>query len=311
MYINPLSYELYKFVLEFLKLQKSSFSKKEKRLIFSVTMALVFYLFFVGTILLRNILGIKISAILMVFSICVTTYYTILFKKEQQKINPIRRQLKKYKYFKQQFREKYGMDIEEILLNQTIDDLSKIVELEIERSKYTFDKILSIMTLTPVLAALFSFGKNSANDEYDYYFVSIIIVVVVMAIFVIYSYTKSIYFPQFKEVEKKQRVLSFLKGCLLEIKIKDDISKDIVIENNREDEKELVDSKNRSLYREIHLLLGVFSYYSSHRNDENKLLISFLWDMLKIDFKKTEIQRECNIKILWKLIDIFRKSEWE
>lgn len=307
MYINPLSYELYKFVLEFLKLQKSSFSKKEKRLIFSVTTALVFYLFFVGTILLRNILGIKISAILMVFSICVTTYYTILFKKEQQKINPIRRQLKKYKYFKQQFCEKYGMNIEEILLNQTIDDLSKIVELEIERSKYTFDKILSIMTLTPVLAALFSFRKNSANDEYDYYFVGIIIVVVIMAIFVIYSYTKSIYFPQFKEVEKKQRVLSFLKGCLLELKINDDSSEDV--EKNEEDEMEILDSENRNLYRNIHVLFGVFSYCSSYENEEHKLSISFFGEMLKIDFKKTKIQREYKINILWKLVDIYRKSE--
>ena len=308
MYINNLSYELYKFVLEFLKLQKSSYTKKGKMLIFSASAALVFYLFFVATILFKNILGIKISAALMFVSVCVTIYCISLFSKEQQKINHMKAQLQKYRCFKQKFYEKYGIEVEESLLQKTIDELSKSIELEIERSKYTFDKILSIMTLTPVLAVFVSFGKVPDSNQYDPSFIVIAIAIVFITVAGIHVFTKSIYFPQFKEVEKKQRVLSFLTGCLLELKINDDGSEDI--EKNEEDKVEILDSENRNLYCNIQILFGVFSYYNSYVNGEHKLSISFLWDMLKIDFTKTKTQRKCNIKFLWELIDICRKSEW-
>lgn len=307
MYINNLSYELYKFVLEFLKLQKSSYTKKGKMLIFSASAALVFYLIFVATILFKNILGIKISATLMFVSVCVTIYCISLFSKEQQKINHIKVQLQKYRCFKQKFHEKYGIEVEESLLQKTIDELSKSIELEIERSKYTFDKIFSIMTLTPILAVFVSFGKDPNSDQYDPSFIVIAIAIVFITVGVIYAFTKSIYFPQFKEVEKKQRVLSFLTGCLLELKIKDDTPKDI--EKNEEDEMEILDFENRNSDCNIRILFGVFSYYNRYGNEEHKLLISFLWGMLKIDFNKTKIQREYKINILWKLVDICRKSE--
>ena len=306
MYINNLSYELYKFVLKFLKLQKSSYTKKGKMLIFSASAALIFYLFFVATILFKNILGIKISAALMFVSVCVTIYCISLFNKEQQKINHMKVQLQKYRRFKQKFHEKYGIEVEESLLQKTIDELSKSIELEIERSKYTFDKILSIMTLTPILAVFLSFGKVPDSNQYDPSF--IVIAIVCITVVGIHFFTKSIYFPQFKEVEKKQRVLSFLTGCLLELKINDDSLEDI--EKNEEDEVEILDSENRNLDCNIRILFGVFSYYNSYVNEEHKLSISFLWGMLKIDFTKTKTQRECNIKFLWKLIDICRKSEW-
>ncbi len=307
MYINNLSYELYKFVLEFLKLQKSSYTKKGKMVIFSVSAALIFYLIFVATILFKNILGIKISAALMFVSVCVTIYCISLFSKEQQKINHMKEQLKKYRCFKQEFHTNFGIEVEESLLQKTIDELSKSIELEIERSKYTFDKILSIMTLTPVLAVFVSFGKDPNSNQYDPFFIVIAIAIVFITVIGIHVFTKSIYFPQFKEVEKKQRVLSFLTGCLLELKINDDSSEDI--EKNEEDEMEILDSENRNLYRHIQVLFGVFSYCSSYENEEHKLSISFFGKMLKIDFKKTKNQRNYSINILWGLVDICGESE--
>lgn len=218
--MNDITYDIYVFTKRFLKLTKVRLSVKNGLILTIVILGLMSFIYLSYNLDKIGYNAFTISLVMMMLLALIGYMWHISdSRKTRENINFLARHSKRYSEFQNRFEEKYGAEYGQRLvtyLKSAEKELEEDIKREIEKSKYQLDKIVSLLTLTPLLTIFLSFGQDGKNG-FRVSFVSSFLLVLLIVIILVCFCIDHIYAPTFSplnDVANKQRVLLFLKGYL-------------------------------------------------------------------------------------------------
>lgn len=298
--MNQISYEIYIFTKKFLKLTEIKLSARDWIMVIPIATILL-SLTYLFTSLINNIFDKYFFLVLIVFIISLLLFILHIsdINKDNEKKNFLDIHSGRYYEFQVKFAEKYGPTYGKRLekyLESAKEELESDINRQIEKSKYQLDKVVSLLTLTPLLTVFISYGKNNSSENYNPQFVSFSVGLILIFVILICFWIGHIYSPSFSplnDVANRQKVLQFLKGYLVSDIYSSNSIKNV---NHFEDSVENIDlerneiMKNKLFYRIedgdkmiLNILFGLYS----HEISNNQKHLKIFWGLIESKYPFT------------------------
>ncbi|MBF0710673.1 MULTISPECIES: hypothetical protein [unclassified Gemella] len=214
--MTNLSFNIYKFTLEFLKENRKKFTTREKWGIFFTIVFFISYIYFIFSIKASNINEDKIDSIISGFIMFISLItLAILFNRSRDTKTILIEYKNKYKKYYSAFDNEYKI-LEpkksfKRLIEHTVTELEDEIKIIININRNRVDKLVAILTPVPFIIV---YIRNS--EDFTQTLPYIIVILLVTAIFIIEIY-KRIEFPIFNNtsnLKDKQNVYRYLKEVL-------------------------------------------------------------------------------------------------